>query len=252
MAPLHPSTYTNSTESKQYLDSWQEEYFTARFFLCNPLLSGFRLSNKKLIPLLIRHAVGGGKTSAGDVCFGVPVVEVQSSDPTYLCYEYSHRRLDAFKNTGTYVYEASFFPFYGPNALVDITGTNFHGIWWRAVSKFFVVHNGRVQFDYEVKSNLLFKVADDEVTSMEGLSADWVVRLLEHRKRYDNNYADLFSQVQVNVILCSSRSVVAMAAGITYMPTTMGGCDDSDDSSASSPSSKHLPSSTDVKNKSSE
>ncbi|KAL7574474.1 hypothetical protein ACA910_015840 [Epithemia clementina (nom. ined.)] len=111
MAPLHPSTYTSSTESKQYLDSLQEEYFTARLFLCNPSLSGFCLLNKRLNQLLIRHAVGGGETSAGDVCFGVPLLEVKASNPTYLCYEYSHGRLDAFKNTGTYVYEASFFLF---------------------------------------------------------------------------------------------------------------------------------------------
>ncbi|KAL7562832.1 hypothetical protein ACA910_002452 [Epithemia clementina (nom. ined.)] len=243
MAPLHSSAYTSLTESKQYLDSLQEEYFTARFFLCNPSLSGFRLSNKKLILLLIRHAVGGGKTLAGDVCFGVPVAEVQGTNPTYLCYKYSYSRLDAFKNIG---YKASFFPFYGLNALVDITGTNFHGIWWRAVSKLFVVHDGRVQFDYKVKSNLLFEVADNEVTSMEGLSADWVVRLLEHRKRYNNNHGDLFSQVKVNIFSCSSQSVVAMAAGVTYMPATIGGRDDSDDSSASSPSSKHHTSSPDV------
>ncbi|KAL7575633.1 hypothetical protein ACA910_011459 [Epithemia clementina (nom. ined.)] len=249
MAPLHSSAYTSSTESKQYLDLLQEEYFTARFCLCDPSLSGFCLSNKMLIQLLICHAVGGGEYLSGDVCFGVPVAEVQGTNPTYLCYEYSHGRLDAFKNTGTYVYEASFFHSTDRtprSTLPEPTSMASGGV----LSPSFLWYT--IQFDYEVKSNLLFKVADDEVTSMEGLSADWVVRLLEHRKRYDNNYANLFSQVQVSVILCSFRSVVAMAAGVTYMPTTMGGRDDSDDSSASSPSSKHLPSSTDVNNDSTE
>ncbi|KAL7567188.1 hypothetical protein ACA910_021180 [Epithemia clementina (nom. ined.)] len=139
MAPFHPSAYSSTTESKEYLDSLQEDYFTARFF-CDSLLSGLCLLNKKLVQVLLCHAVGGGKPLVGNVCFGVPLMEIQANSPTYLCYKCGHGELDAFKKTGTYLYEA-IFPYYWPKASVDITGTKFHGIWWRAVSKFFVVHD---------------------------------------------------------------------------------------------------------------